>query len=237
MVGTWAVGAVGFKMNICSLFEEKEFSDLLTSVIKNEKPKKVLEKTKWYDFLVLQSFVDKNIKDFINFVWPFTESKFLLYELLNISNKNITEIKIRDELKNLIIDKKLIETIETERKEILLKRELGLALHGPKPKSKKIKVCNKTINCVAVIERYQNSVAYENIYNFLIDLSTSWIKELENGSPHMDCSNQLTDDKNEEIAEIIFLNFPKTFDICEKTYHLYICEYNWNFTKKNCIKS
>jgi len=168
----------------------------------------------------------------------------LLLEFVIPLNESINFNKI---IEDYFVDKKLIKTIQEEQLKIAKKTDSEIL--GPKPTLVDMrKWClsnslshqpNKVRQeCVAVLETHEGSFTYSNIRNFLVDLSESWINRLKKGSLNIDCSNQLNNEKDDEIAEIIFSNFPKTFE--EKNIedkHLYICSYNWNFTKKSNLST
>lgn len=222
-------------MNIFSLFEDEKLATILSQVIKNERPKSDLEKTKWWDVMTLQAFSNKCVCNFINRDWPNINPRFILDELSCLLQVQ-EQPKIHDCLKDAI-DIKLIETIKEEQEEVSRKHLFNLPVNGPKLKPLRVNTKNSgEIDCVAINE----DMAYSDIYSFLISLGETWIKGLKHFSPHINCDNQNftnndkeNEDRDSELAEVIFSNFPKTFDYCEKDYHLYICSWNWNFTKDN----
>jgi hypothetical protein len=234
-------------MSILSLFENEKLATVLGQVIRNERPKSDLEKTEWWNEVVCESLANKEVADFIKLFWPTINPRFILDELRSFGdnynykgNRKPKEVKIHDCLKDALLDKKLIEIIKEERDEILSKAIFKYPLNGPKPKILKVPTKEGEVDCVAIIETKTHYAAYENIYFFLGDLSKKWIEGLENFSPEsLYCEHQMfknlseeeNEEKDTEIAEIIFSNFPKTFDYCEKDYYLYICGVNWNFTK------
>ena len=219
-------------MNAFSLFQDEKLMNVLIQVLNNKRTKKDLEKTEWWNFLICESLINENLQTFIKCIWPTIEQKYILHELLDCCECD--KFKIHPNVENLLIDKKLIEIIKKEQNIIKNKQHRKIKLEGPTPTPMSIYGTKRQIKCVAVLEKYTQNIAYESIYQFLIDLSQNWLDKLEKGSRHIDCDNQLNEDKNDEIAEIIFSNFPKTFDRCEQTqeFYLYICNYNWNFTKK-----
>ena len=227
-------------MNTFSLFQDEKLATILNQVINNEKPKSDLEKTEWWNFLVCQSLSHEGLQSFIKYQWPTIEPKHILHDLLQCYGYDdwnklfpADDFKIHHSIENLLIDKKLIEIIKSEQREIRIKSLHKMELYGSNPKIMPLQTQNGTINCVAVLERHGKDIAYENIYNFLLDLSDNWLEGQSIGSLNIECSNQLNEEKDDEIAEIIFSNFPKTFDHCEKwgEQNLYICSYNYNFLK------
>lgn len=226
-------------MNTFSLFQDEILAKELLEVINNEKPKSDLEKTEWWNFLVCQSLSDEGLQFFIKYEWPNIEPKHILHHLLQYYDCDkwqklfpTRELKIHHSIENLLIDKKLIEIIKQEQKAIRL-NHYKMKLYGSTPKPIPLNTKGGTINCVAILERHGKDVAYENIYSFLLDLSDNWVDGQSNGSRNIECCNQLNEEKDDEIAEIIFSNFPKTFDYCEQSQeqNLYVCSYNHNFTK------
>ena len=225
-----------------SLFEDEKLAKVLLKCIKNNTPKD-LEKTEWWNFLICESLRDENTANFIKHCWPnivntdpeFTRGwrgstpwyKELIDDLLvyNI----VGQINFQKSVENYLVDKKLISIIQEEQ--LLIKQG---KIKGPTPNTVELNTTTGKSKVLAVLESYKGNIAYKNIVNFLIDLSDIWIRNLKKGSLNIDCTNQTTKEKDDEIAEIIFSNFPKTFD-CEsiKEKHLYICSYNWNFTKEN----
>jgi hypothetical protein len=239
-------------VSILSLFENEKLATVLGQVIRNERPKSDLEKTEWWNEVVCESLVNSEIADFIKLYWPTINPRFILDELRSFGdnynhkeNCKPKEVKIHDCLKDTLLDKKLIEIIKEERDEILSKSIFKEPLNGPKPKISKEPIKEGEVegefDCVAILDLHKtHRTAYEDIYSFLRDLSKKWIEGLENFSPEsLYCEHQMfknlseeeNEEKDTEIAEIIFSNFPKTFDYCEKDYYLYICGVNWNFTK------
>lgn len=227
-------------MNTFSLFQDEKLAKILNQVINNKKPKSDLEKTEWWNFLVCQSLTNEGLQVFIKYEWPTIEPKHILSQLLQYYGYDdwnklfpADDFKIHESIENLLIDKKLIEIIKQEQSRIRLKSHYKIELHGSTPKPIQLNTKNGTINCVAVLERHGKDIAYENIYNFLLDLSQNWLDGQSNGSLNINCCNQPNVEKDDEIAGIIFSNFPKTFDHCEQSREqdIYICNYNWNFTK------
>lgn len=228
-------------MSVFLLFENKRLATILDEVIRNERPKSDLEKTEWWSVLIFESMIDKEIADFIRISWPSIHPRFIFDELSHLSGRNFAKPKVNNFLRNILLDKKLIQIIEEEQKDLTRKKIYNLPLNGPIPKSVKLKTTNKgEIDCVATQEINGEKRAYHDAYSFLIDLSNNWIRGLEAFSPEsIFCENQIfenlsdkqNEEKDSELAEIIFSNFPKTFDYCEKDYYLYICSWNWNFTK------
>lgn len=89
---------------------------------------------------------------------------------------------------------------------------------------------------------------YDNIHDFLIDLSSIWINQLKLETLTINCWDQIQvepmqttnqnylkkldeviKEKNKEIIEIIYANFPKTFSCIEESgkYDIYVCGTNW----------
>jgi hypothetical protein len=225
------------------LFEDEELANILAQVVKNERPKSDLEKTKWWDFIKLQSFKDKNICDFIQNDWVTLNPKFILDTLHRVGFIGYKENILRNLpscLKETLIDNELIKTIEREQKEIDLRHFVFGKVIGPKLKPIKVKTKTGEENCVAINHNLQGKIiVHTDTCSFLTSLGLNWIESLKNASRDIDCDHQhfpeLSDKKNEErdsiLAEVIFLNYPETFNICEKEYYLYICGWNWNFTK------
>lgn len=192
-------------------------------------------------FLLCESFKkDSPSKLFLNHRWPAIIEersddfmpwyKKLLSEFIDLGMVEGGSFEINKAIKDYLIDKELIKTIKEEQSKIKLAKNLRQTLFGPSPKTISVIKNFKPSHCVAILESEKGSLTYKNIHSFLIDLSEIWISNLEKGSLHIDCNNQITEEKDVEIAEIIFSNFPKTFS--EKTVkenHLYICSYNWNF--------
>jgi hypothetical protein len=224
---------------LASLFEDERLAELLKFSIEKNNPK-YLEKTKWWKFLLCESFKkDSPSKLFLNNYWPvIIEEKYdfapwyktLLSQLIDLGMIDIGSFKINKAIKDYLIDEELIKTIKEEQSKIKLAKNLRKTLCGPTPKTISVIKNFKPSKCVAILESKKGTLTYKNIHSFLIDLSGIWISNLEKGSLNIDCNNQITEEKDVEIAEIIFSNFPKTFS--EKTVkenHLYICSYNWNF--------
>lgn len=211
------------KMNIFSLFEDEELANILAQVIINKRPKSDLEKTKWWDCVKLQSFKDKHICSFIVHFWPTLDPKFILHELSNsllipycdAQREQLVE-NLPNCLKNTLINKSLIKTIKEEQKEII--KKYNSPINGPRIKG-------------STNQWLTHRFGSKNIHDFLFNLGSSWINSLNLASSEIECDHGKDEEMDAEIAEIIFSNFPKTFDICEKEYHLYICGWNWNFTK------
>jgi hypothetical protein len=156
--------------------------------------------------------------------------KKLLSKFIDLGMVEGGSFEINKAIKDYLIDKELIKTIKEEQSKIKLAKNLRQTLFGPSPKTISVIKNFKPSHCVAILESKKGSFTYKSIHRFLVDLSEDWISNLEKGSLHIDCNNQITKEKDVEIAEIIFSNFPKTFS--EKTVkenHLYICSYNWNF--------
>jgi|688.fasta_scaffold140812_7 hypothetical protein len=226
-----------------SLFEDEKLAKILLKCIKNNTPKD-LEKTKWWNLIICESLCNEDIARFIKHSWPNivnTDPEFTkgwrgsipwhkdLLSSFNVYNLNYKDqIDFHKSIENYLVDKKLISIIQEEQ--LLIKQG---KIKGPTPKPVEINTTKGQSKILAVLESYKGNFAYRDICNFLIDLSEDWISNLKKGSLNIDCTNQPTEEKDDEIAEIIFSNFPKTFD-CEsiKEKHLYICSYNWNFTKE-----
>lgn len=229
-------------MNTFSLFQDEKLATILNQVINNEKPKSDLEKTEWWNFLVCQSLSDEGLQVFIKYEWPTIEPKHILHHLLQYYDCDrwnklypTGKLNIHPSIENHLIDKKLIEIIKQEQRVIRIKNHYKMELYGSTPKIIPLHTKSGTINCVATLEKTKTgrNIAYEDIYNFLLDLSDNWLDGQSNGSLNIECHNQLNEEKDDEIAEIIFSNFPKTFDHCEKwgEQNLYVCSYNHNFLK------
>lgn len=226
-----------------SLFEDEKLAKVLLKCIKNNTPKD-LEKTIWWNLLICESLRNEDTASFIKLSWPNianTDPEFikgwrgplpwykeLMSNLLLYKIVDVDQINFHKSVENYLVDKKLINIIQKEQ--LLIKRG---KIKGPTPKAIEINTTTGKSKVLAVLEHYKGHFAYANIVDFLIDLSDYWIHFLKKGSLDINCTNQPTEEKDDEIAEIIFSNFPKTFD-CEtiKEKHLYICSYNWNFTKE-----
>lgn len=229
-------------LNIFSLFENEKLATVLAEVIRKERPKSDLEKTKWWNLIICESLVNEKIKVFIR-EWPRINPKYILHRLTNIDYKY--NVKIHDCLKESLINYELINIIKKEQNEIFLKSKLKLPLSGPKPSVIKESKLDCVAHSVIFRDNEEVYVAHPEIYSFLGFLADNWIKNLKNFSVDIDCWTQnfssLNDEENKEknweIAEIIFANFPKTFDHCEKEkeYDLYICGFNWNCSKYEIV--
>lgn len=234
-------------MSILSLFENEKLATILGQVIRNERPKSDLEKTEWWNEMVCESLVNREVADFIKIFWPTINPRFILSELRDIGDNYKRDVnwapekpKIHDCLKDVLIDTKLIEIIKEERGEIFRKAVFKIPASGPKPKVVNQPTKEGSIDCVAMQQSETgNIVVYQDIYKFLLDWSNDWIENCKIVSPNVNCGHQeftnISEKENQEkdweIAEIIFSNFPKAFDYCEKDYYLYICGINWNCDK------
>jgi hypothetical protein len=224
-----------------SLFEDQKLAKVLLKCIKNNTPKD-LEKTTWWNLLICESLRNEDAASFIKHIWPNivnTDPEFIkgwrgslpwYRELISdlLIYNIVDQINFHKSVENYLVDKKLISIIQKEQ--LLIKQG---KIKGPTPTFIEINTTTGKSKVLAILESYKGNFAYTNIVNFLIDLSDDWINNLKKGSLDIDCTNQPTEEKDDEIAEIIFSNFSKTFD-CEtiKEKHLYICSYNWNFTKE-----
>ena len=230
---------------------KEKLATILGQVINKERPKSDLQETEWWNEIICESLVNTEVAYFIKTSWPTINPRFILDELKHIGdnykidkNREPKEPKIHDCLKDIIIDKKLIEIIKEEREEILRKAIFKLPLSGPKPKIVNQATKKGSVDCVAMQQSETSNIVYQDIYQFLLDWSKDWIENLKIISPNVDCGHQkftnLSEEENQEkdweIAEIIFSNFPKAFDYCEKDYYLYICGINWNCDKYDQVK-
>ena len=184
-------------MNALSLFQDESLAKELLEVINNKKPKSDLEKTQWWNFLICESLVNKDIKDFIKYEWPHVKPTEILHTLLawhRLTPETPEDFKIHPILQEYLIDKKLIEIIEKERK-ILLSCNLD--------SEKKSILLSESQKWIEIINKGRIEVSCDTLR------SVSW---------------NSYDEDNTEMANLVISNFPKTLDYCkEQTIEVSIC--------------